>query len=204
MTVQGVIDLAKTGELRSLAAKSNNDAIIGYINLGLIELYKRFPLDTKELLIEMVDGQEIYELPSDFMWIVAAYDELEEIDDNIVSVVPVNEEDNPASINLVSWNEVQIPVGAAGAYLSIIYAAAPVVLTEADLADTVPIPPQMIEALLHYIGYRAHGAVDGNVQAENNTHYQRFEASCLRMQNMGMFSNDDASMGDRISDRGFV
>ena len=204
MTVQNVIDQARTGELRGIAIKDSNESIINYINLGLLELYKRFPLETKEHLIEMVDGTEIYKLPDDFMWIVAAYDELDELDANIVSVVPVNEEDNPASINLVSWNEVQIPVTATGAYMSIIYVAAPVVLTEGDLAKAIPIPPQMIEALLHYIGYRAHGSIDGNVQAENSTHYQRFEISCERMQQMGMYSNDDASMRDRISMRGFV
>jgi hypothetical protein len=36
----------------------------------------------------------------------------------------------------------------------------------------------MLEALLHYIGYRAHGSINGNVNQENNTHYMRFDKSC--------------------------
>ena len=50
MTVQEVIDMAKFGELRNLKLGVLEDrAIVSYINLGLIELYKRFTLVLKRL-----------------------------------------------------------------------------------------------------------------------------------------------------------
>jgi hypothetical protein len=197
MTIQDLVDLAVNSELKNIAIKSDTDAVIGYMNLGLIELYKRFPLSVQEHLIELQDGVEIYDMPSDFMWMVAAYDEVPEDSAEPVMPIAINEEDNPASINMISYNQVQIPVTVTGAYISLIYIASPQYYTPADLAETLPIPPQMVEALLHYIGYRAHGAMDGNIQAENSTHYQRFELSCKRIEQNGMFTSDDLSMSDR-------
>lgn len=204
MTVQDVIDLATNGELKNIAVKNNTDAVLGFINLGMIELYKRFPLKVEEYIIELEDGVEIYEMPSDFMWIVAAYDEVPEGSDDIVAIIPVNEEDNPLSINTISWNQVQVPVTVTGAYISVIYVAAPETITEDDLEDTISLPPQMIEALLNYIGYRGHGSVNGEINAENNTHLMRFEASCERINKLGMFSSDDLDMSARFGSRGWV
>ncbi len=204
MTLQELIDLAKNGELSNLSIKDNMDAILGYVNLGLIELYKRFPIETDEHLIELQDATSIYTMPSDFMWIVSAYDEVPENSDKDTISIPINEEDNPLSINTISWNKVQVPVTTQGAYISIIYTSSPDTYTSSDLLEDIPIPVQMVEPLLHYIGYRAHGAMDGNIQAENNTHYQRFELSCKRIESSGMFTSDDLSTKDRLDSRGFA
>ena len=195
--------MAANGELKNLAVKTDTDAILAYLNLGLIELYKRFPLKTNEYLVELVEGVDIYTLPSDCMWIVAAYDEVPEDSPDVVSIVAINEEDNPMSINTVSWDKIQVPVTLNGAYISIIYAAAPDAIDNTMLDEEIDLPPQMLEALLHYVGYRAHGSVDGNVQAENNTHYQRFEASCNRIEQRGMITSDDLNMYARNM-KGFV
>lgn len=204
MTLQELIDLARNGELSNLSVKDDMDAVLGYINLGLIELYKRFPIETDEHLIELQDATSIYTMPSDFMWIVSAYDEVPENSDKDTISIPINEEDNPLSINTISWNKIQVPVTTQGAYISVIYTSSPDIYTSSDLSEDIPIPVQMVEPLLHYIGYRAHGAMDGNVQAENNTHYQRFEVSCRRIEEKGMFTADDMNTSNRLDSRGFA
>jgi len=204
MNLQDVVNLAKSGELSNLAVKDDTDTILGYMNLGLIELYKRFPIRTSEFILELRADTDLYVMPSDFMWMVAAYDEVSASSTDTVAVLPINVEDNPLSINTVTWNTIQVPVTTDGAYISIIYVASPPVFTNLDLGKDLPIPVQMVEALLHYIGYRAHGAMDGNIQAENNTHYQRFEASCKRIQMASMFTTDDLNMANRLVNRGFV
>ena len=55
----------------------------------------------------------------------------------------------------------------------------------------VDLPAQLLEPALHYIGYRAHGAVDGNVQAENSTHYTRYLAACDAADRLGVITPDD-------------
>ena len=204
MLVQGVIDLAKNGELSNLSVKEDTQAVLGYINLGLIELYKRFVLEVKEYIIELQDNKEIYDMPADFMWVIAAYGEVDETSTETVNVLPVNVEDNPLSINTVSWNKIQVPLSIPGSFISIIYASSPPTLTTNNISEPIPLPVQLVEALLHYVGYRAHMSMDGNIQAENNTHYQRFELACKRAKLDGVLTADDVDMSARLRLRGFV
>lgn len=215
MTVQQVIDIASMGELKNLSVSKDTTDVLSFINLGMIELYKRFPLNVNEVVITLgstgdtvnpytMINDEIYKMPSDFMWIVAAYEEVPEDSEEVVIEVPINEEDNPLSLNTISWNKVQIPITVTGSFISIIYVASPIYYTSLDLEADLELPPQMLEALLHYIGYRGHTSVTGEIQAEHTTHYTRFEASCARIERMGMFTSDDLSLKGRISTRGFI
>lgn len=224
MTIQAAVNMAISGELKNLAVKTDISAITDYFNLGILELYKRFPLSVKEQIIEVVAAEDsttdIYDLNSDCMWIVAAYGEVGEDTYSAVKTLPINEEDNPASINTISWSQVQIPTASiTNTYVSLIYVAEPPMLTYDSDTETftyydsegqlqtmvnLPIPSQLVEALLHYIGYRAHGSVNGEINAENTTHYTRFEASCNRAIQLGMFTGDDTNTRNRIYDKGFA
>jgi len=68
----------------------------------------------------------------------------------------------------------------------------------------LPLPSSLLEALLHYIGYRGHGAVDGNVDAENNTHLIRFNAECENVKKLGAVTADDMTSSSNLSRKGFV
>jgi len=144
-------------------------------------------------------------MPSDYMWLLSAYGEVPYTNNiNNVAPLPINEDNNPLTINTVSWNKVQIPASVLGRTVSLIYVASPKLATATALSDTIPIPDQMIEALLNYIGYRGHGSMDGNIQAESNTHYQRFEISVKRLVKEGMFTEESVQMPTRLRDKGFM
>jgi len=209
MTVEKVIDLAVRGELKKLAVKDDTDSVISFINLGMIELYKRFPLDTEEVIIELgrvTDGNDsyerisdtVYKLPNDLMYISAAYEE-----DG--TEIGINREDDPLSIMTISWNKIQVPVATNGAFISVIYVKEPalIVNTPEVLTEDIELPVQLVEALLHYIGYRGHGSIDGNIQAENNTHYQRFEASVQRAKTLGVITVD-GPLSRNVQEKGWV
>ena len=205
MTVQEVISLSKNGELNNLSVKNKSEAILGYLNLGVLELYKRFPLKVEEYVIELVDGVTIYDMPEDFMWIVSAYQEVDELDQvNWVDPIPINKEDDPLSLNTVGWRQVQIPTVTTGGFISVIYVAKPTWFTEADMAEDVEIPPQMLDMLLDYMAYRGHSMTNGGVQEKDSVHYQRFEAGYRKILGMGMFNMDDMNMDSRVEDKGFV
>ena len=204
MTVRQVIDLAKASELTGLPAASKDETVLGFINLGVLELYKRFTLSVEEWIIALEDGQSYYTAPEDFMWIIAAYGEVGMDSVQEVNVLPVNEEDNPLSINTVGWNRVQVPLSVTGAYVSIIYAATPEVYSVTDMDKTVNIPPQMIEALLAYIGWRANSTIDTGIQTEDTVWYNRFESSCSRLEVKGFINANDVVMTNRLNMRGFV
>ena len=44
MTVRQIADLAKNSELNGIALANRDEAVIGFMNLGILELYKRFQL----------------------------------------------------------------------------------------------------------------------------------------------------------------
>lgn len=233
MTVREIITLAQSGELLQISPtiRDNDNTVVAFINLGLIEIYKRFILRTEEAILTLKDGKTVYKLdgtdtttvlvngveipcvvmgPSKYMYMVAAYGPgLNEGDYTSNDIVlPINEEDNPLSINTVSYSEVQVPLITETSQISIIYATLP------NKVDTtvvgwdsleVDIPDQFTETLLHYIGYRGQGAMDANIQAESNTHYMRFEASCNKLRELGVgITPDDISMNTRIYDRNFA
>lgn len=213
MTIQQLINLAKSGKLRNIKVPDETNSILGYINLGLIELYKRFPLRVEEALVTLRDGKVEYKLDhtdpdvsmptdADFMWIAAIYQEVPEGYTKPYSIVPMNEEDNPESVQTVNWNTIQVPVVTNGAYLSIIYVAAPKYYTTDELDENIPVPPQMIEPLLEYIAFQAYVAADDS-DSGYDRYYGRFETSCGRIEQRGMFNTDDLSMYERNL-KGFV
>lgn len=204
MTIRNVIDLAKTSELNGIVVGNDDSIVLGFINLGMLELYKRFSLKNEEYILNLVDGVDIYTMPSDFMWLVAAYGEVDIRSTETVNQLPINEEDNPLSVNTVSWNKVQVPVPITGSYISIIYVASPPVYTLDNLNDSIDLPPQMVEALLAYIGYKGNSTIDSGVQTEDNVWYIRFDSSCAKLREYGAITSDDMYMNKRLSTRGFV
>ena len=149
--------MAKAGELKNLVL--DTDTILAALNLGIIELYKRFPLRVEEAIVTLgnkeyykMDGTDPdVDMPTDapYMWIVRAYGEVPTDSGVSVNELPINDEDNLLSINTVNWCTIQVPASIDTETISLIYVAAPVLLTAGDLNKTLPIPPQLYDALLH-------------------------------------------------------
>lgn len=216
MTVQQIIDLAKTGELKNNSVKEDTAAILGYVNLGLLELYKRFLLNTEEVIITMgKDGTDldpyikisdtIYQMPSNFLYLVAAYDEVPKNSLSRVAPIQINNESNVLGVNMISWNKIQIPFFVEDAHISLIYAPCPKYFTMSDLNEELPMPIQLVESLLAYIGYRAFASISPNPQADNgNVYYARFEASCEIVKQFGIYTAEDMDMKNKFTARGFA
>jgi len=169
ITVGEALELAKYGELKTLVIKENDRAVMGYLRLGLVELYKRFPIKENEWIVTMVDGQYIYgaddpahpgnKFPDDLMMITKVDDQKLLMDDSDTDV-PINDREDILSVNHISWNRIQIMYPVDGLKMSIIYKASPEKLFftpeggSGDVADTstknqiIPMPDQCIDALL--------------------------------------------------------
>lgn len=192
-------------ELNTLAVKNDNAAIVSFINLGLVELYSIFALRTEEYLIALQDNVTIYDLPADFMYITAAYGEAPTGSSNASDLLPINEENNPFSVNTISFSQVQIPLSIDGEYVSILYVPKPVKMVVDDLSVEVPIPDQLIQPLLAFIGYKGHGAIRTDGQGETDIYYMRFKRTCDEIRKLGTgIAADDLDMTNRVQSRGFV
>ena len=75
MVIQEIINLAKYSELAGVAVKEDIDAITAFINLGMLELYTRFPIRVEEHIINLLDNVTTYDMPADFMYATQAYGE---------------------------------------------------------------------------------------------------------------------------------
>lgn len=197
MTVQFVIDQARSGELRSLSDKDKTDAVvIHYINLGLIELYKRFNLRTSVEIIRTTPNTPFYTLRStDINQVVNVYDSF-----NKELTTKRTTDDEKYDIAQINYNSFLV-TEPKDEELLFVYKAAPELVTA--VTDELDIPYAMLEALLHYVGYRAHGSVNGEINTEQNTHYVRFDKSCALLLAEG-YETDALSVHDSVASKGFV
>jgi len=194
MTIQDVIDDVANGELKQLAVKTDVPAVLSYINLGLIELYKRFSLKTDEVVIPLSGLQTIYTMPENFQNIIEVVNEAGDY-------YTINDEDDALSILTPTYNTIQVPNPEDGAAISVIYTALPDRVTSVN--ETLPLPSSLLDALYNYIGYRGHGSVNGDLKTENNSHYMRFEANCKKAKDLGVMTSDDV-VNTKLIDRGFA
>jgi len=220
MKLSLILEQARAGELDAISKKDKTDKkVITYLNLAMIALYNRFVLATEEAIITLrpdltktvytmdssdddvrVAGQPMDD--SQFMSIEYALNE-----DG--SEITINDESDPLSIFTVAYNQIQVPLVEKNSYISVIYRTNPPLVTFVDdgngnAVDTeVQLPMQLLEAALHYIGYRAHGAVNGNIQAENNTHLTRYFNACNMAERLGVLTADD-TVSESVQLKGFV
>lgn len=187
MTVNDVVIQLKYGELKGLALKNDIEAIISYLNLALIAVYGRFKIRRGEQIIDLIDNISLYDLDPDCMYIEGVYGE-----DGLPLLL--NDDDNIYSVYTPSYDVLQVPNAATGSQISVLYVENPTALLYTDDTTTkaleILLPASLLEPLLHYIGYRAHGALNGDIKAENNTHLMRYEASCNRILQLGTYRID--------------
>lgn len=202
MRVKDVITFATTSELKQLSVaqvapddanrSSNIKALIGYINQGVIELYKRFALSTQtQTLANLVDGAS-YTMASDYLhlrYARAVYTDNPDYKPDI----PINDEfsdislftPTPFTITVTKDDEKYANIGSA----TIVYTAIPALVTQEN--NTIPLAYQFLEALLQYMAYKAHSSLPQNNNAENNNiFWLRFEAACRRIEREGLYTQD--------------
>jgi len=224
MTISEVLDAVKACELKQLGVVLNLNStdvaiqeqamkdILTYIDLGLVELYKRFNLRTEETVITMVEGQTFYTLdeaqpyigsmPGRFNHVLGCFDE-------VGNNYTLNDENDALTILNPIWNQLQVPNPVGGEALYVIYNSAQDRINwntdyATTIAQTIPLPPYMLEALLLYIGYRGNSSLDATLQTDNNTYYMRFEASCANVEKFGVTTHSDDNERDRLHEKGFV
>lgn len=205
MIVQDIINAARYSEVGNTAIKDNTDAILTFMNLGLLELHKRFPLRVEQTVLTLSNTTTTFNLPSTFMYPLAAYGEDKDGNIDMEHVLPINDESNPESIFFSTFKQVQVPDTLDGSSAVIVFAAKPDRYTADDLNIELDLPETLIEPLLHYIGYKAQLGIRGDAQAENNAHWLRFDRSCKQAQDLGVaYPMDSWKMATRIYDRGFA
>ena len=222
MKVSQFLSFVRDSELSNLSSNSfTDDRLINFINLGIIELSKRFKLATKVETIQTSMYTHIYTLRhSDVINI------LDIIDSTGKSLIPQRTSDSESyDYKLMSNNsfllkrkfdyvesithtpvkggeledlqEVQAP----DLSLVVVYSAIADLVT--DKEDDLPIPELFIEALMSYVGYKSYRTLGANGQNDSSEKWKVFEYCCSLIINSS-FAGNDTILGKSVQSKGFV
>ena len=207
LTISDVGDMSLNPIVAPTATQIVNQfKFINYINLANLAIHKRFYVLQKSIELDFpVDGEE-YTLPSNFLIPIRAYytsdltelpirDEYVNLVDNIDTAVSLLiPEPFKAVIKGTDSNSRK--------QITLNYVAAPIKAT--TVATDLKITETYTEAILMYAAYKAHTAIDGHMEGENNTYYLRYESACKQLVTSGMWGNDSVGTNSKLIDNGFV
>ena len=221
MKVSDVIATARSCELSNLSTSSFTDSrIIQFINLGIIELSKRFVISTKAEQIKTSVYTSMYTLRSpDVIGILEIYDKTgralvsqvlsddEDYDYKLInnttflyrhkSDYKSTEEVNPITgIEILQYN--QEPDNE----LMVIYSAVADLVV--NTTDELTIPLVFMDPLVAYIGYKASHSITQAQSGggENMASLAKFEASCRLLEN-SVYVGQTNLMSKSIQSKGF-
>lgn len=237
MRLKDLFDQLTYGELSQLSMGGDGELgvqaehypkIIAHLNLALTEVYKRFPLSTGEVEVQMVDGIQTYILSSDYAvtntestklnkYIIDTESEpfgddvlrIEKVIDEEGKILFLNDTEEAWSVFTPAYNKIQVPYSDSANTVFVTYRAdhktIPNELSEVDTrAYEVDVPLSHLEPVLLYIAGRVYTAMS-TIEGinEGSVYMARFEASCAKITDLNLVINDNTT-NTKLIDRGFA
>lgn len=207
----GELQGLKIGNLLAGEAESEPDPhqyeqIVSYINLGMTEIYKRFFLRSVEIYVQEHEEISTYLLHSNFAqsniasvedpkYIMDTADnpfqddilKIEEVYDEEGNRYALNDTSDELSIYTPTFRSIQVPYPDDEVTIAVQYRANHpriVVDVSTEAADIeVAIPNSLYEALLYFVGSRAHKATNAEKSAD---YWQMFKRSVTDVERLGL------------------
>ena len=208
LAVQDVGDLAVNPSSTPTAPQeTNRKKFINYLNLANLAIHKRFHLLQKQFEIDNPTNDEEYALPSDFLAPIYAYyndteaeeipikDTYRKIVDNVDTAVSLLIPE-PFKITVKGTDTSKRP------QIILIYAASPPVISQVN--HSLNVNNVYTEAMLNYAAYKAYSAISGDIKAENNSYYLRYESNCRQIIASGLGGDNETETNTKLEDNGFV
>lgn len=233
-----VLEHLKFGELSQLSiggaqagsiSEDQYPKLITYINLALIELYKKFPIKMNTLDLELYADIQEYLLKVDFATSSASAEPVKYILDTgniftggvlkVDSVanlagdpIPVNQLNNESSIFTPFFNTLRIQTDIITPTLdltdeiyTITYRQKPVGLDRSTVEGIteLPIDDTFLEPLLSYIAHRAHLGQPKPDPAISSSYYSKYLAACRNVTELGLLDTLE-SINEKADINGWV
>ena len=187
--------------------------VIPHINLGLIELYKRFPILLRTVIIQQNEAINRYHLEYRYAQTNTTSTEpvkyimdttYEPFRDDVLKIERVFNEDGQElylndpkaiwSVYTVGHKTIQIPYPDRENILEIEYRASPELISlEPDLEKEIYLSYTFLEPLLFYMAARIYTALDTDNNQSGQLYYQKFEQSCKKIESLGLVNTDNTS-----------
>lgn len=199
---------------------ANYKEIVNHINLGVLDLYGKFPLKESHLILRTKADKLYYQLipanafssnPNDYFIVDTLAEpftgdilQIQKVHDSKGDNLPINDATFTQGLKLTGYNTLMVPWTVEDSYvpdeeLTVYYKSKPQMISVPtpssllDLARDVPIPDALLEGLLLFVEYRVHkskGGQDGLAQAVMAR--QNYEAFCLNMASTNFLNNATA------------
>ena len=203
------------------------EKVVPHINLGLIELYKRFSLKEHKLTIQEYESIDTYILDDDYAvsntgsaepikYIVDSVDDpfvtsdflkFVLVEDEEGTELPINDYNDETSIFTPTYNSLKLPSPTDTGVLTVTYRAAPEIIVVDDTLNPeqydVKLPMHLLEALIFYIASRAYSVLDMGESNMSDKFFIKYEAACKRVVDLGLISSDDTT-NMKLEDNGWV
>ena len=221
MKVSQFISMVRDNELSNMSATGFTDQkIMNSINLGIIELSKRFRLATKAESIRTSPYTHVYSLRNtDVINILEIYDSKgktlvpqqvlddEDYDYRLLSsnsFLLKRKVDYDVGITYTKYKSDQVEniqkIDVPDFELMVVYSAIAEPIETVE--DNLTIPILFVDALMAYVGYKATSTLGANATTDNNNTWKRFEYCCSLISNSS-YASDEAIVLNSIQSKGF-
>lgn len=206
-------------------AEQNRGKVNLFINEGLLRLYSRFVLLTKDVVIELQPGITFYHLRKRFSlsdWnpheerVAYIIDQPEDpfmedvikvlqVCDSLGNVIPLNDAEHVDSVYTPQAKMLQVPRPQKNVALSVMYQARHPEVTGEDLEQTIDAPDVLLSALCAYVGYQAFASVNTEVSLmKSQEQLALYETLCQEAEEKDLVSTSISSTNTRFNKRGWI
>lgn len=210
MLLSELFQYLSNGELSQFAVGTDNsgkiaekdyEKVIGYINLGLTNLYTRLPIKQAQVILQL-SAATTYTLPTTDVL------KIEEVYSETGNAFALNDSNNPDSLYTPAHNVLQVPNPTAGTRIAVLYRAnhpkLPVKRGIDPQAISLEIPATLIEPLMAYVVSRLmQSRATAESISEANAYLQRYEMLVQQLQLAGALSVERPT-NTKLRDRGWL
>lgn len=212
-------------EFESEPDPRNYAQLTSYVNQGMLELYKRFFLSSKEIDIQQYEQITTYLLDSKYAqsnvaslepvkFIMDSLDDpfqddilkIEEVYDEDGNRLPLNKQDEELSIFTPNYKSIQIHSPNENNMVSVQYRASHPwieydIIMDPEVIELM-LPLSLYDALLQYVAYK-HLIKTGLDSSQAAQYYSMFEASCKVVEDHGLEVQTDTTSDAKFVTRGW-
>lgn len=226
MLLEQILDTIRYGELANISVEDEKlPQILNFINLGLIQLYSKFPIVEKQVIIQQYNQISMYILDyayarsnrsssvphkyildtpddpfkNDVMFITGICDEWG-------IPIPLNDDHDPRSYFLVSHNTLQIPNANEHNSTFVIYRAKPerINIKEYNVMQEVILPDYLLEALSAYVGFKAMQSMSSEESiALSGQFLERYNTLINEVQQNNLMNSNVSASNTKFGFRGY-
>jgi hypothetical protein len=199
--------------------------LITLVNAGMIDLYTRFALRTRDITLQLSDGQNIYPLTTDYAEsnlqsvetkyildgtsVYSFNDDIISIDEvynEIGDLVPLNNLNDSTSVFTPSPSVIQVPYTDRENVLILVYRALPDDISVGVIdpsQEEVELPMHFLEAITSFVAWKMYTPIDGADNPKGRIHQGNYLAAIqlIERTNTGI---EDIFTNTRFEDNGWL